>query len=100
VVLRRGDGSRIEIENDFVFALTGYHPDRKFLESAGVEIDPASLRPVLDPATMETNVPGLYVAGVAAGGRDANRIFIENSRIHAKLILEDVASKLARHGAA
>ena len=100
VVLRRGDGSRLEIENDFVFALTGYHPDREFLESAGVRIDPASLRPVLDPATMETNVPGLYVAGVAAGGRDANRIFIENSRIHAKLILEDVASKLARHGPA
>jgi len=100
VVLRRTDGTRFEIENDFVFALTGYHPDREFLERAGVKIDPGSLRPVLDPATMETNVPGLYVAGVAAGGRDANRIFIENSRGHARLILEDVASKLARQGVA
>ena len=94
ITLRNGGGERFEVANDFVFAMTGYHADFEFLERAGIRLDPETLKPAHDPATMETNVPGLYIAGVAAGGRDANKIFIENSRVHAKLILEDVARKL------
>jgi thioredoxin reductase (NADPH) len=96
LVLRAPDGTVRELENDFVFALTGYHADRAFLERAGIHIDPETLKPRHDPRTMETNVPGLYVAGVAAGGREANKIFIENSRVHALMILDDVMQKRAR----
>jgi thioredoxin reductase (NADPH) len=95
ITLRNGRGERFEIPNDFVFAMTGYHADFEFLERAGIRLDPETLKPAHDPATMETNVPGLYIAGVAAGGRDANKIFIENSRVHATLILEDIERKLA-----
>ena len=95
ITLRNGRGERFEIPNDFVFAMTGYHADFGFLERAGIRLDPGTLKPAHDPATMETNVPGLYIAGVAAGGRDANKIFIENSRVHARLILEDIERKLA-----
>jgi thioredoxin reductase (NADPH) len=98
ITLRNGSGERFDIENDFVFAMTGYHTDFQFLARTGIRLDPETLKPVHDPATMETNVPGLYIAGVAAGGRDANKIFIENSRVHATLILEDIARKLAAGG--
>jgi thioredoxin reductase (NADPH) len=98
IVLRNGTEERFEIENDFVFAMTGYHADFDFLQRAGIRLDPETLKPAHDPSTMETNVPGLYIAGVAAGGRDANKIFIENSRIHARLILEDIGRKLAASG--
>jgi thioredoxin reductase (NADPH) len=70
------------ISNDFVFAMTGYHPDHDFLKSMGVEIDQETGRPLHNVDTMETNVRGIYIAGVIAAGNNANEIFIENGRFH------------------
>jgi len=71
-----------------VFALTGYHPDFSFMESMGVKLDPESKRPAFDPNTHESNVPGIYLAGVVIGGRHTGEIFIENGRFHGKQIVE------------
>ena len=88
--LKKPDGERFEISNDFVLALTGYHPDYPFLESMGIRITPESGEPEHDPETMETNVPGLYVAGGIAAGRQANKIFIENGRLHGAKIVKHI----------
>ena len=82
------------IENDFVFALTGYHPDVDLLRRAGVQVDPKSYRPTCNPRTLESNVPGLYLAGVVISGRHTNEIFIENGRFHGKKIIEDIKRRL------
>lgn len=74
------------IQNDFVFAMTGYHPDHQFLQKMGVEIDQETGRPTFHPDTMETNVKGIFIAGVIAAGNNANEIFIENGRFHGELI--------------
>ncbi len=71
-----------------VFALTGYHPDFSFIESIGVQLDPESRRPTLDPNTLESNVPGVHLAGVVIGGRHTGEIFIENGRFHGKQIID------------
>ncbi|HET9995724.1 MAG TPA: YpdA family putative bacillithiol disulfide reductase [Candidatus Acidoferrum sp.] len=71
-----------------VFALTGYHPDFHFIESLGVRLDPESRRPALDPNTLESNVPGIHLAGVVIGGRHTGEIFIENGRFHGKQIIK------------
>ena len=71
-----------------VFALTGYHPDFSFMESMGVKLDPESKRPALNPNTLESNIPGIYMAGVVTGGRHTGEIFIENGRFHGKQIAE------------
>lgn len=94
VVLEQ-EGRRVEEPADFVFLLTGYRPDHSLAVSLGVTIDPETGAPVHDPETMETNVPGLYVAGVVAAGYDANKIFIENGRFHGERI---VAHLLRRRG--
>jgi thioredoxin reductase (NADPH) len=90
VCVRNADGESFELENDFVFALTGYHPDIELLQRAGVQVDPKSYRPACNPRTLETNVPGLYVAGVVISGRHTNEVFIENGRFHGKQIIEDL----------
>jgi thioredoxin reductase (NADPH) len=74
------------IKNDFVFAMTGYHPDHEFLKKMGVGIDPETGRPLYNSETMETNVPGIFIAGVIAAGNNANEIFIENGRFHGEQI--------------
>jgi thioredoxin reductase (NADPH) len=74
------------IKNDFVFAMTGYHPDHDFLKKMGVELDQVTGRPFHNIDTMETNVSGIYIAGVIAAGNNANEIFIENGRYHGALI--------------
>jgi len=71
-----------------VFALTGYHPDYSFIENLGVTLDADSRRPQLNPATLESNVQGIYLAGVVVGGRFTGEIFIENGRFHGKQIIE------------
>ncbi len=87
VVLRHEDtGAETEITNDFVLALTGWRSNHGPLRALGVEIDDESGIPSHDPATMETNVPGIYIAGVIAAGHNANKIFIENGREHGALI--------------
>ena len=70
-----------------VFALTGYQPDFTFLVRQGIQLDPATQRPAVNPDTLETNVPGLYVAGVIVGGQQTSEIFIENGRFHGKQIV-------------
>jgi thioredoxin reductase (NADPH) len=88
VVLRaEEDGRETEIDNDFVLAMTGWHGDHTFLRSVGVRVDERTGVPAHDPATMETNVPGVYLSGVIAAGHDANKIFIENGREHGGLIV-------------
>ncbi|OQO99872.1 YpdA family putative bacillithiol disulfide reductase [Saccharococcus caldoxylosilyticus] len=81
-VIYEVEGETKKIKNDFVFAMTGYHPDHEFLKKMGVEVDPETGRPLYNPETMETNVPGIFIAGVIAAGNDANEIFIENGRFH------------------
>lgn len=79
----------VEIENDFVAAMTGYQPNFKFLEELGVALG-ENQTPSYNPETMETNVVGLYLAGVVCGGMDTHKWFIENSRVHAELIINDI----------
>lgn len=81
VRLRTPEGERM-LANDFVFALTGYHPDFEFLEALGVQVAGADRTPVFDPETLESNVPGIYLAGVVVAGTRTNEIFIENGRFH------------------
>ncbi|HEY8449854.1 MAG TPA: YpdA family putative bacillithiol disulfide reductase [Bacillota bacterium] len=98
-VIVETDGRRWELANDYVFILTGYRPDHSLLRSLGVEIDAATGAPRHDPETMETNVPGLYIAGVIAAGYDANAIFIENGRFHGERIVGHLLER-RRAGAA
>ena len=77
------------LPNDHVFALTGYHPDFPFIERLGVRLDEDNDRcPVCDPSTLESNVPGIYLAGVIVAGERTHEIFIENGRFHGKLIAD------------
>lgn len=94
ILVESAGGGHERLENDFVFALTGYHPDVDLLKRAGVGVDPASYRPHCDPKTLESNVPGLYLAGVVISGRHTNEIFIENGRFHGKQIIADLKQKL------
>ncbi len=88
------DGKRITIPNDFVLAMTGYQPNFSFLENCGVELQKDdAMKPVYNPETMESNVPGLYLAGVIVGGLETAKWFIENSRVHAEVIMEAIARK-------
>jgi bacillithiol disulfide reductase len=89
-VVVEGPRGREEIEAEAVFLLTGYHPDCALLTAAGVRVDPATLVPEHDPQTLETNVPGLYVAGAVVSGRETGRIFIENGRFHGQAIVQSV----------
>ena len=82
-----------EIENDFVLAMTGYLPDFEFLKNSGIELKGDNLNPAYNPETMETNIPNLYLAGVVCGGKDTHLWFIENSRIHAEIIMRNVLNK-------
>ena len=82
------------VANDFVFALVGYRPDLKFLESSGVRLDSATLRPRTNPETLESERNGLYLAGVIVAGMHTNEIFIENGRFHGLKIAESIASSV------
>lgn len=87
------NGQRISLPSDYVFAMTGYHPNYSFLQSMGIDIDAESGRPFLHEETMESNVDGIYISGVVAAGKNANEIFIENGRLHGGLIAESIAKK-------
>lgn len=86
---------RFTLKNDFVFAMTGYHPDYDFLQRLGIELRGASRLPAYDPATLETNVPGIYLAGVVIAGDENNKIFIENGRLHGKQLIGGLKQALA-----
>lgn len=86
----------VVLENDFVIAMTGYTPDFNLLKNLGLDLSAKPLNcPVYNPETMETNLKGLYLAGVVCGGTDTHKWFIENSRVHARQIFDDITSKLA-----
>jgi thioredoxin reductase (NADPH) len=93
VRLETPDGP-VTLKNDFVFAMTGYHPDFAFLENFGVEFSGPDKLPVCDPKTLESNVPGIYLAGVIVAGSRTNEIFIENGRFHGRQIAQALTSKL------
>ncbi|HZU45417.1 MAG TPA: NAD(P)-binding domain-containing protein, partial [Terriglobales bacterium] len=95
-VLLNTPAGQVCLKNDFVFALTGYHPDYDFLRDMGIELSSEQCRPVCDPETLESNVPGIYVAGVIVAGSRTNEIFIENGRFHGQLIATDLKEKLGR----
>ena len=87
----------ITIENDFVLAMTGYHPDFGFLEKCGIKLKSEERNePLYSPETFETSVDGLYLAGVVCSGYDTGKWFIENSRYHSENILNDIKFKLGK----
>ena len=90
VIFKDDRGSIHEIENDFVLAMTGYLPDFDFLKNSGILLRNENLIPMYNPETMETNIKNLYLAGVVCGGKDTHLWFIENSRIHANLIVKHI----------
>lgn len=85
-------GGEISLKNDFVFALVGYRPDLVFLNSIGITLEPTTLRPRTDPQTLESERPGIYLAGVIVAGMHTNEIFIENGRFHGSLIAQSIAA--------
>jgi thioredoxin reductase (NADPH) len=87
-------GQRESLPAEGVFLLTGYQPDAALMTAAGVECDPATLKPTLDPETFETNVPNLFLAGGAVAGRETGSIFIENGRFHGQKIIDALAVRL------
>ncbi|WP_029035202.1 YpdA family putative bacillithiol disulfide reductase [Salinimicrobium terrae] len=90
VIITSKEGDQV-LENDWVLLLTGYRPNFEFLKDMGIQLSEDGKKiPQYDPETMESNVKGIYLAGVICGGMETHKWFIENSRVHAKMILEDV----------
>jgi thioredoxin reductase (NADPH) len=85
----------VHLKNDYVFALTGYHPDFDLLTGLGVRLEGVDRLPVCDPSTLESNVPGIYLAGVIVAGSRTNEIFIENGRFHGRQIAQDLVAQAA-----
>jgi thioredoxin reductase (NADPH) len=94
VVLETPAGEVI-VKNDFVFAMTGYRPDFEFMARHGIHLDPKTYKPITDPATLESERQGVYLAGVIVAGMHTNEIFIENGRFHGKLIAQAIAKEKA-----
>ena len=93
LALRTADGV-VDVENDWVLAMTGYHPDYTFLERLGMAIADDKYRtPVYDEVTFETSRPGIYIAGTVCGGYRTGRWFIENGRFHAQQIMKHIAGR-------
>jgi thioredoxin reductase (NADPH) len=93
VTLATPQGPRV-LANDSVLAMTGYRPDFEFLESLGIQIEGEFRCPACDPRSLESNIPGIYLAGVIIAGDRTNEIFIENGRFHGRQIAEDLKQKL------
>ncbi|MEK7832042.1 MAG: YpdA family putative bacillithiol disulfide reductase [Acidobacteriota bacterium] len=90
-------GEESELSNDFVFALTGYHTDNDFLRSLNIEIDPETMKPKFNAETMESNVKGVYLAGVVIAGKETGKIFIENGRFHGGQIAKALLNSPKTH---
>jgi thioredoxin reductase (NADPH) len=95
VMIEKGAGQK-RLPAKKIFLLTGYHPDFAFIESLGVKLDPVTKKPEMDSETHESNIPGLYLAGVVIGGRHTSEIFIENGRFHGKQIVQALTREKAR----
>ncbi len=96
VRLSTPDGA-VEIKNDFVFALTGYSPDLKFLNAIGIALEPDTKKPRTNPETLESDRNGIFLAGVIVAGMHTNEIFIENGRFHGRQIAAAIADQLSGH---
>jgi thioredoxin reductase (NADPH) len=96
VTVSNSSGEKI-LPADQVFALTGYHPDFEFLRSLGITLDPKTNKPSMSPQTHESNVAGIYLAGVVIGGNHTSEIFIENGRFHGKQIIASLAADDVRY---
>ncbi len=92
----RGPAGLAALPAEAAYVLIGYEPDAELLRRCGVSVDPLSLVPDFDPATCETNVPGLFVAGAVQSGRDTGRIFIDNSRDHGERIVRHLLARTSR----
>jgi putative YpdA family bacillithiol system oxidoreductase len=93
VIISTEEGE-ISIENDWVLAMTGYKPNLPFLEKLGIKLSEDEQRkPEYNQTTMETNLPNVFIAGVICGGMDTRSLFIENSRVHAELIVRRILEK-------
>jgi thioredoxin reductase (NADPH) len=86
----------VTVQNDFVFAMTGYRPDTEFLAEHGITFDPETQRPYTNPETLESARPGIFLAGVIVAGMHTNEIFIENGRFHGGQIAGAIAKQLAK----
>ena len=95
-VVVKGPKGREEIPAEVVYLMTGYHPDPTLFEGAGVRVDPETLAPAHDPQTLETNVPGFYLAGSVVSGKNTGRIFIENGRFHGEAIVASILRSRSR----
>lgn len=93
IVLSTPEGT-VTLKNDFVFAMTGYRPDLKFLGDLGITLQPDTLRPCINPETLESERPGIFLAGVIVAGMHTNEIFIENGRFHGKLIANAIEQQI------
>jgi thioredoxin reductase (NADPH) len=93
-VLVEGPGGRAEVAAEGVFLMTGYRPETRLLAQAGVRIDPATLKPEHDGETLETNVPGLFLAGSVAAGLETSKIFIETGRFHGEAIVKELTQRI------
>jgi thioredoxin reductase (NADPH) len=93
VTLQTPEGA-VVLKNDFVFAMTGYHPDTEFLERHGIYFDEQTRRPRLNAETLESERPGVYLAGVLVAGMHTNEVFIENGRFHGGQIAADIERRL------
>jgi thioredoxin reductase (NADPH) len=93
ILVETPDG-RISLKNDYVLALIGYQPDVGFLHKVGVSIDPSTRRPLMNMDTLESERPGVYLAGVIVAGMHTSEIFIENGRFHGKVIAQAISAGL------
>ncbi len=97
VVIRGAEGQEERIRAERVFILTGYHPDFDLFRRLGIELEPGTLRPRCDPATLETNVPGIFLAGSITAGLATSEVFIENGRFDGDKIFGAPAAKPGAH---
>ena len=94
ILLSHRSGKTWSLDNDFVFAMTGYRPDLEFFKSIGVQLSKLDQRPLIDKDTYESNVPGVYLAGVVVAGMMTNEVFIENGRFHGKVVIHHIRDRL------
>lgn len=96
LVLRHRSGETVSLDNDFVFAMTGYRPDLEFFHAIGVGLDPEDRRPLMDKDSYQSNVAGVYLAGVVVAGMFTSEVFIENGRFHGKVVVDHITEQLKK----
>ena len=87
-------GEKTLIPTDFVFLMVGYRPDAEFMTKVGIQLEGEMLIPRINPDTYESNIPGIYLAGSVIGGEETAKVFIENGKLHAQPIMQDILRKI------